>query len=111
MPADKATELIAQILEGMALIDADRALDDARRFAFSCVFEGGDQDELGAALDCSDEARAIASAMSGLHLHEVVDTLETARMAAWRARYNELPESRYGRAIRAIAKAGAARLN
>jgi len=111
MQFDEAAERIAEILKNMLLIDADRALDDARRLIFASVFEGDDVFALADALKCGAAARSIAAEMGGLQLQQVLNTLETARLAEWNTRYAELPENRDGRATRAIPEAGSAWLN
>lgn len=92
---------IADIVEGMALIDADRALDDARRLVFGMLFQGGDGGELADALGCCDEARAVAAALDGLDLDRIVEALEWVRRAGWAARYAAVPGSRFAREIAA----------
>lgn len=89
-------DAIAALVEGMVLIRADHALDQARRLAFACYFDGRTFEDQAEGLACDDTARAIAGHLEGLTPPQAVQILERVRWGCWNARYQGRPAAAVG---------------
>lgn len=89
-------DAIAGLVEGMVLIKADRTIDDARRLAYACYYDGRTFEDQADALGCDQTARAIALALEGMTPMHVTQVLERVRWACWQARYQGTPYPRGG---------------
>lgn len=101
------TELAADLAkecEGLSLIDADRALDDARRFLWLRQFSGASRDALFAGMisDHLDTARRIADRLDGIVTPMEAETvfLET-RTLLWMKTFAAVPGSLFAHQLRA----------
>lgn len=98
---------LADECAGLAMIDADRALDDARRYLWIRRFSGVSKDALMRELAGShlDTALRIAG-----HLDSVVTTLEAeslfteARLYLWMKAFAAVPESLFAKQFEAYAE-------
>ena len=87
--SDAVAELIDRA--SLILIHADYALDQARRLAFACYFDGRTFEDQAEGLGCDQTAREIAGALEGLTPPQAVQVLERVRWASWNARYHGRP--------------------
>jgi hypothetical protein len=96
--ADATAEAIVGMLEGLDLLGADRALDDARRICWMKVFGGRSDDETLVQLggEIPKPAIEIATRCAGLTLHLVEVLLMHARILLWAQNFARLPDTNFG---------------
>jgi len=84
-------------LVGMNHVEADRALDDARRLLWQSVFSGEPPEAVNAVVSPSPAAAAIATILSGAPLVVGDRLIYDLRLAVWSTRFAADPFTLFGR--------------
>lgn len=80
---------VTGLLAGTPLIDADRALDEARRVCWASYFESMDGAQAADALGVSGTGQSIATALAGLTMDQLNAVIERVRRVGWIMAYSE----------------------
>lgn len=81
----------------MTFLQADRALDDARRLVWLSAFSERGDTEVTSEVNPSAEGMEVARRLDNLLMPQVSAVLESARVVIWGRTFAAIPESRYGR--------------
>ena len=93
---------VAEICAGVPLLEADKALDDARRIAWMKVFAGMAEEVCLATLKPSRLALTVALVIDRLTVPEIEDLFSDVRAFLWMKEYAAFPKSAFGQQLRAV---------
>jgi hypothetical protein len=88
---EQVVQRVTGLLASTPLIDADRALDEARRVCWASYFEGIDGAQAADALGVSGTGQSIATALAGLTMDQLNAVIERVRRVGWIMVYSERP--------------------
>ena len=94
---------IAGKLDHLALLHADRAIDDARRLIWLSTFSGSKDEDVTLLVKPSATAVTIAGDLKGLQAMVAMIVLENARLIVWGAQFTAAEWSRYAQELKKTA--------
>lgn len=95
----------------LPLLEADRALDDARRLVALKVMAGWPDEVIRDQVQPAAAARDLAATLGGLNIPEATRLVERMRTVVWAFAFHDDPGSTFGRYFQAAVGGGAGRTN